>query len=104
MLHMLEHLGKFSEWNFGIHEIARANFATGHTLQSLPDESRRVMESGLDGDLRIMERIRIHGYLRASRAAAEQVDGAATANHLQRPFPRLRRANGFDHGIGAAAA
>jgi len=73
-------------------------------LERFPDKPRRVMEGGLDGDLRIVERVRVHGYLRTARAASEQIDGATAAHHLQRPLPRLRRAHGLNHGVGAASA
>src|ERR1700722_7608119 len=104
MLHVLEHFWKIGERDFRVHEIAGADFAAGYRFERLPYESRRVMEGGLDRDLRIVERVRVHSNLGASRTASEQVDGTAAAHHLQRPFPRLRGSNGFDHRVRAASA
>ena len=99
-----EHRGQLAQRNFGVDEVAGADFAARDGVERLADEARRVVERGLDGDLGIVQRRGVELHLRAPRAAAEQIDRAAAAHHLQGPLPGHRRADGFDHRIGAAAA
>ena len=87
-----------------VDKVAGANIAARDGFQRLANKARRVVEGGLDGDLRIVQGRGIEMHLRAPRAAAKEIHRAAAADHLQRPFPGARRADGFDHGIGAAAA
>src|SRR5690349_21209366 len=104
MFHVLEHRGEVAQRYFRIDEIPGANLAAGDRLHGLANKTRRVMKSGLDRDFGIMQRRRIELDARALRAAAEEIHGAAAANHLHRPIPGAGRAYGLDHGVSAAAA
>src|SRR5689334_13801303 len=104
MLHVLENAGKIGERNFSGDEIAGAHFAARDGVERFTNETRRVMESRLDGDFRIVKERGIELHLRAARAPAEEIHAAALANHFDGPLPRGRRADGFDDSVGAAAA
>jgi len=66
-----------------------ARMSPGNGLERLANETRRVVERRLDGDLRIVQRRGVKLHLRAPRAAAEQIHRAAAADHLESPLPGL---------------
>src|SRR5690349_17662716 len=59
------------------------------------------MERSFQRHLRIMKTIGVELYLGPAGASAEEVDGAAFSNHVNRPLPRFWTANRFDHDITA---
>ena len=71
-------------------------------FERLADVSRGVMEAGLAGDFGVVQQGGIQVHLALIGAAAEEVDGAAAADHVDGPLPGLRLADGFDGDIHAA--
>src|SRR5712692_9418719 len=104
MLHVLKHPRQLTQGDFPVDEVAGADLAAGDGIECLADEARCMVEGGLDGDLRVVQRCGIELYQRAPGAAAEQVDRAAATHHLDGPLPSDRRADRFHHRIGAPAA
>jgi len=78
-------------------DVTRANQS-----ERLPDVSRGVVEAGLAGDFGVVEQGRIQVHLALVGAAAEEVDGAAAADHVDGPLPCLLLADGFDGDVHAA--
>src|SRR6516164_2294014 len=61
------------------------------------------METGFDRDFRIMDCRGFELDLGPARAAAKEVDRAATPDHLQRPLPGRRRSHGLNNRIRSNA-
>ena len=66
-------------------KLARRDFAPPHHLERLPDVRRRVMETGLAGDLGVVQQRRIEGDSRVARAAAEEIHRAAAPQQAAPP-------------------
>src|SRR5271154_7031847 len=63
-----------------------------------------MVERGLDADLGVVQRPGINLYFRVPRAPAEEIDSSTLAHHLQRPLPRGRLSNRFNHRVCSASA
>ena len=71
-------------------------------VERLPDVGRRVMEAGLAGDFGVVQQGGVQVDLALVGAAAEEIDGAAAAHHVDGPLPGFRLADRFDGDIDAA--
>ncbi len=63
---------------------------------------RRVVERGFQSDFGIVQAIGFELHFCSTGAAAEEVHGAAFADHVDGPLPRFRLADGFDDHVATA--
>src|SRR5712692_3404998 len=56
MLHVLKHPRQLTQGDFPVDEVAGADLAAGDGIECLADEVRCMVEGGLDGDLRVVQR------------------------------------------------
>src|SRR4029077_8915699 len=61
-----------------------------------------VMESGLKGNLRVMQAVGVELDFGTAGAASEEVYVATFAYHFNRPLPRFRSAHRLDHDVATA--
>ena len=73
-------------------------------LDGLADQLRGVVESPHQRQLLIVRASRIHLDRRSGGATAEEDDGAAPTDGLQRPLPDFRAPGGIHHHVRAASA
>src|SRR5947208_16145626 len=66
------------------------------------DGFRRVMKCRLQGDFGVVQAIGLQLNLGAAGAPAEEIHGAAFADHIHRPFPGFRLADSFYAYIATA--
>src|SRR5262249_50098469 len=92
--HLLQDLFQFGERRLAGHVIVALDFLLGNQSEGAAHRLRRVMERGLQGELRIMHAVGVKLHFGAGGAAAEEVDHAAAAHHVHRPLPGLRATNG----------
>src|SRR5579862_2407257 len=104
VFHLDKELRQIAQRNFVGDEDGGANIAARNQLESLANESWCVVKSGFDGDFGIVKLSGLQADFRTARAAAEHIDVAAFANHLESPFPGGNCSGCFDDPIGAAAA
>ena len=62
----------------------------------------RVVEAGAEGDVVVVQAIGVEFDFGSGGASAEEVDGAAFADHVDGPLPGERGGDGFDGDIDAA--
>ena len=67
------------------------------------DVAGSVMEGAAQRQLLVVEPVRVDAELGAGLPAAEVDDGAARADELERPLPRLVRSGRLDHDVGTLA-
>ena len=63
---------------------------------------RRVVERCFQSDFGVVQAIGLELHFGSTGAAAEEVDGAAFADHIDGPLPGFGTAHGFDHNIASA--
>src|SRR6266700_2551697 len=101
MLHAFEKARELIQRNRSSNEVGGTDVTTCDGLQRLTNKVRCVVEGGSNRDFRIVEKGRIDLDAASRRAAAEQVDGAPAAHHLESAVPGAGRTDGLDCGIGA---
>src|SRR6202044_3431506 len=79
-----------------VDEVARGDHAPADKIERPTDMSRRVMEAGLAGDFRIVQKLGVELNLAVVGAATEEVNESATAQRPNGSFPHLRDTYGLD--------
>jgi hypothetical protein len=83
--------------------IAGAELAADDEVEGLACGCRCVVEAGAKVDVVVVQAVGIEFDFGAGGGAAEEVDGATFANHVDGPLPCDRLGDGFDGNIDAAA-
>src|SRR5580658_9007258 len=81
--------------------VGGANFLGRDQAESAAHRFRRVMERGFQRDLGIVQAIGIELHFGPAGASAEEIYGAAFANHFYRPLPSVGTTDRFNHYIAA---
>src|SRR4051794_26381430 len=82
--------------------VIRADLLFGNKPERAANCFRRVMESRLQSDLRVMKAIGVELHFGAAGATTEKVYRSAFTHHVNGPLPGFRAANRFDHNVGSA--
>src|ERR1700685_441733 len=80
MSEIREYLRQVAKWLFVVHKMLCRNASLCDKAERAGHVFRRVMETRLTGDLRIMQQGSIERHLRSGRAASKEVDGATFAD------------------------
>src|SRR5512143_3155092 len=100
--HVAEYVMQPGEWRRSGDVVGTAHFLFRDQPERAAHGFRRVMERGLEGDLGIMQPLRVELNLGAGGASAKEVDGAPLADHIHGPFPGLWTSYRLDHHVIAA--
>ncbi len=100
--HVLQHVLQTRQWRFPSDVVVALNFAFGDQGKCLADTFRRVMERCLERDFRIVQPLGIEFHFGAIRTTTKEIDGAAFADHINRPLPSRWTTHAFDNDIRAA--
>ena len=100
--HVAQHLLQAGERSFAGDVVRGANFFGCDQSEGAAHGFRRVMKRGFQRDFGIVQAVGIELHFGSAGAPAEEVYGAAFANHLDGPLPRFRTAYGLDNHIAAA--
>ena len=82
--------------------VGGADFFGRDQSEGPANRFRRVVERGFQGDFGLVQAIGLELHSCSTGAAAEEVDGAAFADHVDRPLPRFRLAYCFDDHVATA--
>src|ERR1700683_3900059 len=95
---------RFSMWRSTLCTLdsGGANFLGRDQAKGAAHRLRRVMERGLQRDLGIVQTVGIELHFGPAGASAEEIYGAAFANHLDCPLPGVRTTHRFYHYVTAA--
>ena len=77
--------------------------ARGEERESRTNVPRGVMESAADGDLLVVDPVRVERHAGVARQPAEREHRTARAHELERPLPGVHRSDGLDHDVGTHA-
>src|SRR5216684_741240 len=100
--HVAKDLLEARQRGFAGDVVGGANLFGGDQAEGAAHGFRRVMKCGLERDLRIVQAIGIELDFGAAGASAEEVYGAAFADHFHRPLPSFGTAHRFDDNIATA--
>src|SRR5215472_14472352 len=90
------------EWSFAGDVVGALDLILRNQSKSLANHFWSVMEGRLQRDLGIVQELGIEFHFGTTGAATKEVDCASLANHVHRPLPCQRTANGLDHYISTA--
>src|SRR6476660_8380578 len=76
--HVMEQIRQLAKRYFTCHEIGCGHFTASDCIEGFPYEPGRMVERGLDRDLRVMQKRRFDFHSRFTRTTTEQIDGTAT--------------------------
>src|ERR1700758_298396 len=62
-----------------------------------------MVKTRLQGNVAVVQAVRVQLHLRSTRRAAEEVNGASLAHHVNRPLPRCGTGHSINHNISTAA-
>ena len=100
--HVAQNFLQTGERGFAGDVVGGADFFGRDQAEGAADGFRRVMERGLERNLGIVQTVGIELHFGTAGASAEEVNGAAFADHFDGPLPGFGAAHGFDDYITAA--
>src|SRR3979490_1013222 len=77
--------------------------AIGHQAKRRPARCRSMVKTRLQGNVAVVQTVRVQLHLRSAGRPTEEVDGSPLPHHVDRPLPRCRTCHRVDHNVGAAA-
>src|SRR5216684_1048074 len=85
--HVTKHLLQARERSLPGNVVGWTNLFGCDQAEGAANGLRRVMERGLERDLGVMQPVGVELNFGAAGAAAEEIDGAALADHFNGPLP-----------------
>src|SRR5258707_4950949 len=77
--------------------------ALDHQAKRRPARCRGVVKTRLQGNVAVMQTVRVQLHLRSAGRPTEEVHGASLPYHIDCPFPRSRTRHRIDHNVRTAA-